>query len=512
MAAVLSVLAGAGAQPYVAAGGFGAPVQVAGSAQPVAGVAADAGRTQVVWADRQGVWAGTLGGDDERLIAASVSVRGIWAAARSGDLAVAWSERDRTTGQTLHHLMFLGEDHVLFTSPQETPMQVGFGADGPWVVAPLRADGEARLTLFPWDGDGPGEPQVLYTTDLAVRGIHAAGVPGDSMTGPVWLAWLEGFSEVTAFGDQSEWHAFVMRPGTDELVDLGLADGNDQRQTVALGPVTGQPDSVMAMWPSAETGLRASLVRASPDGGLEVFDTAGSGEVGRPLAWVGDDVYWVDGPFVRRTAPFDPASEPISVAWSQELIGDAALAHDADTGLVSLAWHGRRQGGEVVVFASDDSVAFQPSLSDRVAALMSWSPWNLGQEATGQVLTAAIVGIMGTLAVAPLLFLFSLLLARIEAVRSRPLLAGAWLGVLVPPAIVVLVALRIPTLGLLEPGPLLGLVATLVFGALVGHLLTRGQDREAQLHVLTSSAATVLVGLTVWSFAYYRIWAPFVGL
>lgn len=501
------------AQPYAAAGGFGAPQEIAAGVQPVAAVAAADGQSHVIWADGQGVWAATTGGRGEaELVAASDTVRGAWATVSNGHLAVAWVERDRRTGSTLHHLTFRGEDHLLFTHTQETPLLIGPGAEGPWVAATVREDGEARLSIFPWDGDGPGEPLVVYATDLSVRGMFAVDSLDPDATGPAWISWLEGFTEMTALGLNAEWHAYVMNVGGSAPVDLGLADVIDERQTVALGTVQGEPDTVRALWRAEEADLRASLITAEPDGTLAVARTVPTGEVGRPLGWVGDKAFWLDGPYLRRAAPLTDEAEPVSVAWSPELVADAALAHDESTGVTSLAWYGRRQGGQVAVFASNDSVRFEPSLSDRVAAAMGWSPWNVGQEAAGQALTAAIVGIMGTVALAPLLFLFSLLLARLQPVRARPLAAGAWLGVVVPPLIVVLIALRVPTLGLLEAGPLAGLVVTLLIGAIVGHLITRGRDREAQLHVLASSAATVLVGLTVWSFAYYRTWAPFVGL
>ncbi|HZW99415.1 MAG TPA: hypothetical protein VFF10_05080 [Trueperaceae bacterium] len=516
VAAVLAVVASlisanSLAQPYAASGGFGAPQEVTAGVLPVAAVAAGDGQSHLIWADGEGVWAEADGGEPSLLVR-SDTVRGAWATVSNGDLAVAWVERDRRTGRTLHHLTYRGEDHLLFTHVQETPLSVGPGADGPWVAAPVREGGEAHLSVFAWDGDGPGEAQVVYATELAVRGMFAVEATDQRETGPAWISWLEGFTDMTALGPNAEWHAYVMRVGVAEPVDLGLADVIDERQTVALGTVEGEPASVMALWRAEEADLRASLMTTGPDGTLEVVRTVPTGEVGRPLAWVDEQSFWLDGPYLRRAAPLSDDAEPVSVAWSPELIADAALAHDESTGVTSLAWYGRRQGGRVALFASDDSVPFEPSLSDRVAAAMGWSPWNVGQEAAGQALTAAIVGIMGTVALAPLLFLLSLLLARSQAVRARPLVVGAWLGVVVPPLIVALVALRVPALGLLEPGPLIGLVVTLLIGAVVGHLITRGADREVQLHVLASSAATVLVGLTVWSFAYYRIWAPFVGL
>lgn len=511
--ALVAVMAAAAvhAQPYAAAGGFGAPRVVAAGVLAVAAVAAGDGTTYLVWADGQGVWSSSSGGEP-RLVARSETVRGAWATVSQGDLAVAWVERDRRTGATSHHLTYRGEDHLLFSDTVETPLIVGPGRSGPWVAAPVRRGGEAQLSVYAWEGGGPGEPRVLYSTDLSVRGLFAVDDGDPRAEGPGWIAWLEGFSEMTPLGLNSEWHAYVMRADGAGPVDLGLADVIDERQTVALGPVEGDEGSVRALWRAEEADLRASLVTSGDGQDLAVTRTVATGEVGRPVAWVGDDAYWLVGPYIRRAAPLSDDESAISVAWSPELVADVALARDEATGVTNLAWYGRRQGGQLVVFASDDSAPFKPTLSDRVAATMGWSPWNVAQEAAGQALTAVIVGVMGTVALAPLLFLLSVLLARFRPVRVRPLVVGGWVGVLVPPLIVLLVNLRVPALGLLEPGPLIGLVIMLGFGALVGYLITRGADREVQLHVLASSAATVLVGLTIWSFAYYRVWAPFVGL
>ncbi len=497
------------AQPYAADGGFGEPSRVASGTLPVVAAAAGEGVAYVVTADQDGVLAYPVGpgGGSASRVAGSETVRGVWATVVNGELAVAWVERDRNTGRTRHWLTYRGESHLLFTHTQETPLIVGPGAEGPWVLAALREEGEARLTLFTWRDGAPVRDAVLYATHLSVRGLFALDDPGPDAPGPAWASWLEGETETTPVGVRSEWHAYVMHVAAGSpVVDLGLADVIDERQTVALG--RDADGAVLATWRAQEANLQASRVVRTTSG-LVVTEQVDLGEAGRPLAWHGEDAYWLDGPYVRRAAPFADGG-PVSVAWSPVVVADADLDAAPD-GPVTIAWYGREQGGEVEVYASDDTAPFEPGPVDRLAAAMGWSPWNVWEEAAGQALTAVIVGLVAALAVAPVLFLASLLLPRLPAVRGRPVAAGAVLGVVLPPVLVASLASRVPD-ARVSVGSLAGLLVALVVGALVGYLATRRGDREAQLHVLVASAVTVLVGLTLWSFAYYRTWAPFVGL
>lgn len=507
--ACLLLAPAAAAQPFAADGGFGEPVRLAGGAQPVVAAAAGEGAAYVVTADAEGVvaYASPFEGAEPTRVAEARSVRGVRATVAGGELAVAWTERDRATGQTRHWLSYRGEDHLLFSHTQETPLLVGPGAEGPWVLAALREQGEARLTLFTWRDGAPVRGDTLYATARSLRGAYAVDDPDPAAPGPAWVAWLEGETQMTPLGLLSEWNAYVMpaAPGAP-VADLGLADVLDERQTVALG--LADDGAVLALWLAQEATLQASRVERAADG-LAVTARVDVGEVGRPVAWTGEHAYWLTGPYLRRGAPF-AGEGATSVAWSPVLLAEADLAV-SDAGVVTLAWYGREQGGEVRVYASDDSAPFEPGFLDRLAARMGWSPWNVWEEAAGQALTAVIVGFVAALAVAPLLFVASLLLARLPGVRGREVAAGAVLGLVLPPVVVAVLASRV--LGFdLRAGSLLGLLATLAVGAVVGYLATRRGDREAQVHVLVSSAVTVVVGLTLWSFAYYRTWAPFVGL
>src|SRR5690606_18397955 len=115
------------------------------------------------------------------------------------------------------------------------------------------------------------------------------------------------------------------------------------------------------------------------------------GEVGRPVGFVGEDVYWLSDAFIRRgsVAAGGGLVDVTSVVWSPVPVEDAVLfAVDRTTGATgaaaaaprtgsdrttTLGWYGREQGGKVSAYTSDDSAAFVPGLTDRIAALMKWS-------------------------------------------------------------------------------------------------------------------------------------------
>lgn len=273
---------------------------------------------------------------------------------------------------------------------------------------------------------------------------------------------------------------------------------------------------------------RAGDAAAGPGTDL-VATTVDLGESGRPIALLPEYAYWHSEQFIRRTT-LDPDSDlttapttvpptvraPISVAWSPVIIAAAELsvAGPPGAGLTGIAWYGRKQGGAVEVYASDDSVAFEPTLVDRIAALMGWSPWSPWQEGLGQLLTSVLVGVLAVMALSPLLFACSLLLARFDITRTRPLVAGVALGVAVPLAVGVFIGLRFPASGLTQLGQrgVLVAVVTLALGAAVAVLANRKADREAQLGLLITSGTVVLVAVGTWAFIEYRTWAPVVGL
>src|SRR5690606_10312833 len=190
-------------------------------------------------------------------------------------------------------------------------------------------------------------------------------------------------------------------------------------------------------------------------GGLAVVSRSTIGERGRPIEVLPDGAFWVSDAFVRR-ATIDATGAVIdvtSVAWSPAPIEGATLmaTHDVTQSpvtappTVTLAWYGRLQGGAIMGFASDDSVAFSPDLKDRVAALMGWNPWTIWQEALGQALASLLAGVAVTMGLTPVLFLLTLLALRIPALDARPAATGVLIGVILPVLVVLVINLRFPS-------------------------------------------------------------------
>jgi CHASE2 domain-containing sensor protein len=55
-------------------------------------------------------------------------------------------------------------------------------------------------------------------------------------------------------------------------------------------------------------------------------------------------------------------------------------------------------------------------------------------------------------------------------------------------------------------------LATMLLGALVGWLVGRRGDREAQGTLTVAGAMTTFVGASLWAFLSYKQWAPLLGL
>ncbi|HZJ09020.1 MAG TPA: hypothetical protein VFD39_04945, partial [Trueperaceae bacterium] len=411
-------------------------------------------------------------------------------------------------------------------------------------------------------------PITLYSTTQAVRGATAMSPSAPGTAFPRWIGWLEGETSSGAFGVDAEWSAYAMLianggVGGSEPLELGRADVHDERQLVVLGPpaasattgtatagsttadtttagtttagtpTAGTPTAgsaavtgARALWLGVDGTLQLTTLQAADetaDETAEVGETVDLGESGRPLAVLAEHVYWHVDEFVRRTVPSATgtartnAGEPISVAWSPVIIADAELAATGDVGdetRTTIAWYGRTQGGAVEVYASDDSRAFTPNLADRVGAVMGWSPWALWQEAAGQLLTSLLVGVVAAIALSPLLFAFSFLVASVKGVRERPALGGVALGALTPLAVASFIALRFPQSGVaqLSQRGLVVAFSALALGAVVAYLVNYRADREAQLGVLFAAFSVVLVAVSGWAFVEYDVWAPVMGL
>lgn len=539
---VIVLSASAQAQPYAAAGGFMRPLHVAGPGIVGAiATASDGGVMQVVWADTTGVWRRPLFDVEAAPVqlAPAGSIRGLSATTAGGDMAVAWLERDLRTGRTRHSLTWRSRTVLLFETNLEIPMLIGEAAGTPWVLVAPRADGRATLTLYRLTAHGDlEEPISLHSTALNVTGIRAAGTDAE-LRGPALIAWLEGRTETSGFGADSEWFAYVMRaasPGATvpgaRPTQLGLADVVDVRQAVAVG--NGADGTVSALWLTVDGALELTTLAQGQDA-LAVVDRQAVGEAGRPVAFAGADTYWISDAFIRRgtidargrlgdvtSVVWSPvpiveadlfATQGSSGAW--QVPGSPAVSTVGADSVTTLAWYGREQGGTVTAYASDDSRPFEPGLGDEIARLMRWSPWTAGQEAIGQALTAVLAGIVVTLGLAPLLFVLALLAARARVGVSRPAVFGAMLGIATPLVVLVVVALRFLAADLsaaVSAGSAVRALPWLLLGALAGYLVARRSDNEAQLVTFIAASSAALVATTTLAFVTYHDWAAFVGL
>jgi hypothetical protein len=484
---------------------------------------------QVVWADSDGIWHRPLfdGAATPTRLAPAGSSRGVSATTAGGDMAVAWLQRDLRTGRTSHSLTWRSRTLLLFEAALEVPMLVGEAGGTPWVLVAPRADGRASIELYRVSPDGElEEPLTLHSTSLNVTGVRAAGADPVSR-GPAHVAWLEGLTSSSAFGSDSEWFAYVMSlaEGATPL-RLGLADVSDVRQAVAIGTVS--EGRLGALWLSVDGSLELTSVQAT-GGVLEVAGRHALGEPGRPVAFAGNDVFWLSDAFIRR-ATVDASGQPTgvtSVAWSPVPVEDATVyrptgqsENPASGGtdaraVTTLAWYGRTQGGTVSAYASDDSEAFVPGSVDEIARAMRWSPWTVWQEAVGQGLTSVLAGIIVTLGLAPLLFVLALVAVRARLAGSRHALLGAVLGIVAPVAILVFVALRYPAPQLsatLSLAGVLGALPWLLLGGVVGYLLARRSDNEGQLVTFLAACSAAFVAITALAFVNYHDWAAFVGI
>lgn len=566
------------AQPYAADGGFGRPIEIlTGEAVPAAGVAIDAaGDVVVAFADGQGVW--TRKPSDRAaaatLIARTDAVRQVTAGAVGGSVAVAWIERDRTTGESRHFLAWNGATAELFRDRVAVPMRIVDLGGRPWVLIGRRVAGFSEIVLLDaTPRTGTRAERLLHRTDLSVRGADV--VLRDDRT--AWLAWLEGKTDRTEFGLVAEWDAYVALVPADEPVAsadvsaLGAADVVDERQRVAVAATSA---GAVVAWPSEDGRVHVTEVTVDATGEARASRDLAF-EPGRPLGVTPSSAYWVTTEAIRRAtlpagtaAPSavasttDEAGEPVivGVAWSPVTIEGADFAATVPappqtgtgsmaasppgaepagaSGVHALAWYGRLQGGGVAVYGSDDREAMRPTWRDRLAAAMGWRPWALWEEIAGQALTAVVVGVVVTVATAPALWLLALValpLARrtllaadrqaldraADAQRMRAAARkvadvtarlGAGLGLLPLALASALLAWRGAAFGERPSTALVFLVVVAASSGLIGYLVGRRGDREPQFTVVLSAVVTAWVGATVVAFATYPVWAPVLGL
>ncbi len=512
------------AQPFAADGGWARPVAVHAE-RPVAGVgvAMTQGGPTVVWADQQGVWAMSVapsatGGPTAgapTLLAEARNVRSLSAGDLNGQLAVAWAERDRNTGQ-YHHRAWWGDQVVeLFSDPLDVSFEFVDLGGVEYAAATLRRRGEAQLTLWPLDGD---TAVVVHHTPLSVRGVSYSQAEGG-----LWLGWLEGKTERTEFGVNAKWEAYVaFLVGPDPVaipLDLGSADVRDERQRAVVGAT---PRGAVALWTDDEGGLRlAELAEPEVPGAAPSLSRVSAGAAigdGRPLAAAWPYVYWTEATTFRRLDASEwfgaGGTAPTNVLWSPVTVEGTAFAHSRDPAakLDALAWYGRATGGVVEIYVSDDGAPMRLTLVDRLAKFMNWNPWFVWEQAIGQALTALLIGVLGVLVAVPYLLIVTPLAARRRRGRSGGRSLGLLLGAL--PVAAVSVALAVGGVyGHVAPvASAVAVVLALALGMATAYLVTLKGDREPQTTMLLAAVFTVFGSMAVWSFITYPDWAPLVGL
>ncbi|MBX3141947.1 MAG: hypothetical protein KF875_14410 [Trueperaceae bacterium] len=538
-----ALLGHARAQPLAADGGWGRPTKLPGNgAVATVGAAAGPDAVELVWADQVGVWmaASPMAGPWEpRLLAPAQSVRQVSAGTVAGELAVAWAQRDRATGRYHHFLWWRGSVTPLLDDPLEVRFDFVTLGGVPYALATLRSGGAAHLTLLPLDASG--DELVLHTTELSVRGATYA----QADDGGLWLAWLEGKTERTELGVDSEWNAFALlvdpAGAASSALPLGAADVTDQRQRAL---VTATPGGALAAWSDEESRLRAALVerrpaaKGAPVGAgtrpVEPASTTTGGPValavtrvsdarrvpasGRLLAAAWPYVYSVDGASFRRFDVTDVLGEagaaaPVTnVLWSPVTVEGAEFVMATPTTPDAIAWLGRAEGGAVRLFTSDDRTPMRLTWRDRLARAMGWNPWYALEQAIGQALTAVLVGVLGALVSLPYLLVAAPLTARTRRGGARPRRTGAFVGA--APLVVAAAALAVAA-GYGGRAPFATgatVAASVALGAAMAALATRKGDREPQATVLIAGVVTVVTGLALWAFVAYPHWAPLVGL
>lgn len=476
------------AQPYAADGGFDRPRRLPDAAHAV--LALDAGRAVLVLADGGRVWAVPMDDVGTPLeLASSEPVRLLVAAGGPSEpLHAAWAWRDLSTGR--YHYAAL-DDPELFVAPQLLPLVAAEG--GRWFTH-RGADGGSELVRL----DGGGVVTALHRTDLQIAGLSAA-----AHEGVVHLTWLEGFTEVTAFGSFSAWTAQAARLDADGAwvgpATLGEADGAVARTATAAGPA-----GVRRSWPGADGVVRHAAAEPDavpPADAAQAWASVGGRPIGSSAAVAATAADFVArGDAVWRVRPGD---DPVAVAWSPVVIHDGAVAVDA-AGVHHLAWRGTDVGGGSVRFGSDDRRPMARGWRDRLAAAFGWRPWSLAQEAFGQLAGSLLAAVLASAASLPLLWLAAAFAARGRAAVWR----GAAFGALLPSAAVAgawLLGMEPALLADLVGGPLT-LAGAAIGGVALAAVLWRRRDLEP-VPAFVAAGVTALGGsIAVVTFVGFQAW------
>ncbi len=481
----------AAAQPFAADGGFDRPRAIAREqSRPVAALALDRGEAVLVRVEGDALVAQPLDGGEARTLDAADGVRGVVAAGGyDADLVALWYRRDLTTGRYVHSWT-VGGELLRWVQPLDVALVAGDGGAQAFVA---RGSGDRawieRLS-------GAAVDDIVYDTELRLGGLSAtAGVGGN-----VHLTWLEGRTEVTALGTRASWKARAAR-----IDATGTFAG-----PIDLGPAGGPEPATVTTWVDGRverlwTAADGVVQRTSHDGsGALVAVPATPIRPGRPVAALGDTVVVAEGHTLWRVDVL--AGDGVPVAWSPFVVERASAVRDA-AGVVHLAWIGTEPGGDHALYVADDRRPMVRTWRDRLAAALGWSPWNVAQEAAGQVAASALVAVLTAMASAPLLWLAAVLFAgRRSAGTAR--WRGAWTGAaLAPLALAVAIALG----GRYEV--MIGFVggaATLAVATLLalagGGLLWSRRDLEPTPAFVVAGTTSVAIAAALVAFVSFQHW------
>jgi hypothetical protein len=494
LALALLALAGAVlAQPYAAGGGFGRPVQLSQTTTGTTiALTAGADGATLYWSDRIGILRGSplTDGAPERVVEAR-GMRELAAAEVDGDTALAWAYRDLATGRTSHWLRWRGQDRLILDTLQPYELSLIASPTGPAVLLARREGSETVLRMIAWDGS----ETVVARSDQSL--VRYRGLYGDD--GVARVIWLEGFTDRSAIGfSAAVWTAYLVEVGPDgprgEPIRLGPARYRGaERTALALAG-----DRALAMWPG-------------PNGEV-MFAVAGNeprqlGE-GVPVGLAGGQAYWAEGSTIKQVDPLAGAAA-VNVSWSPVTVQHGELA--AAGGQHYLAWYGPTRGGGFELYWADDREPLRPTLRDRIAAAMGWSPWGFWEAVFAQVVGSLFAGILMSMAFSPLLWLAAAIATRTRLSR-RPTEAGMALaaGLL---AIVLAVAALRSRLPASTHADLFGTVPELAVAFLFAGALTwwlrRNSDSELLIGVLSSGWLFLFLGTSVLAFQTFQAWLAF---
>ena len=502
--ATLFALAGtiAGGQPYAADGGFDRPRPWRPQLErPVATLALDTGRASVVAWEAGEVRVHDLEGGVVRSLGEAAGVRNLTVASASeAPVQAIWSWRDLSTGRYQYRSTF---DDALLEAAQLLPLVAVQDGGTTLVLSHRGREGGAEIVHF---ANG-GETTTLYRTDLQIAGLSA-----DAQDGVVHLTWIEGFTEVTAFGSASDWRAraawWSPAGRWSGPVELGVADGQVARTTTAAetSAHAARP-AVQRTWTGGDGIVRRWRVGVDDD--LRDPPLAAQAlTAGRPLgstvAGGAATDFIARGNTVWRVE--EAGSPAVAVAWSPVVVRDGWVVVDA-AGVHHLLWIGSEAGGRDVVYLSNDRQPMERGPIDEIAAAFGWRPWSVAEEAAGQAGASLLAAVLVSASALPLLWLLAALLTRGGSAR-RARWRGAGVGAGLPAIAMLAAAAAGAPAALLWS--LVGGVPVLVGASLGGALFAGRSWRKRDLEpvpafvaasvtaLAATSAVTVFVGFQRW--------------